>query len=251
MPLTFAMTVAGFDGSAGAGILADIKTMKDFGVYGSAVCTALTVQSEAEFEDPGFLPWEQVCRQLEILWKVRTYRFFKIGLVRDAEMLRQIVEWIRLRDRGAFILWDPIMGATAGYRFFADGDAARFFPVFSQIDLITPNSHESAYLGLDDPDVRRRRLSGTRTAILLKGGHAEGKDSVDTLLFCGKEFRFAAKRLLNVDKHGSGCTLSSAILANVALGKSLPESCQKAKAYIEKFFESGERRLGFVTDFLC
>lgn len=247
MPLTFAMTIAGFDGSAGAGILADIKTMKDFGVYGAAVCTALTVQNETSFEDPGFLPWESVRRQLEILWKVRPYHFFKIGLVRDAEMLREIVEWIRDRDPEAFILWDPIMGATAGYRFFADGEADSFFPVFSKIDLITPNRYEYAYLGLGVADSRRELLVGSRTSILLKGGHAEGVNSVDKLWSGGEMYRFAAKRLQNVDKHGSGCTLSSAILANVALGKSLPEACKEAKAYIEKFFESGEGRLGFIS----
>ncbi|MBP5248004.1 MAG: hydroxymethylpyrimidine/phosphomethylpyrimidine kinase [Fibrobacter sp.] len=244
--MTYAMTVAGFDGSGGAGILADIKAMKDFGVYGCSVCTALTVQNETSFADPGFLPWEQVRVQLEKLFEVRAYGFVKIGLVKDAEMLRQIVEWIRARSEDTFIIWDPIMGATTGYRFFADDDADRFFPVFSKIDLITPNQYEYAYLGLGVADSRKELLVGKKTSILLKGGHAEGEDSTDTLWHAGNVYKFTSKRLPGVDKHGSGCTLSAALLANVALGKSLPEACQAAKHYIEKFLTGGEGRVGWV-----
>ena len=244
--MTYAMTVAGFDGSGGAGILADIKAMKDFGVYGCSVCTALTVQNEESFADPGFLPWEQVRVQLEKLWEVRAYRFVKIGLVQDAEMLRNIVEWIRAKSKKTFIIWDPIMSATTGYRFFTDDDADRFFPVFSEIDLITPNQYEYAYLGLGVADSRSELLVGKKTSILLKGGHAEGDDSTDTLWYAGNTYKFTSKRLPGVDKHGSGCTLSSALLANVALGKSLPEACQAAKLYIEKFLTGGEGRVGWV-----
>lgn len=244
--MTYAMTVAGFDGSAGAGILADIKAMKDFGVYGTAVCTALTLQNESSFSEPGFLPWERICAQLEKLYEVRTYRFVKIGLVENAETLRRIVEWLRCRDEKTFIVWDPIMGATAGYRFFADGDADSFFPVFSQIDLITPNQFEYAYLGLGVADSRREVFVGNGTSVLLKGGHAKGDLSVDILWHDGKKFEFASRRLPGVDKHGSGCTLSAAILANVAMGKSLPESCSSAKDYIAKWFAGGEGRIGWV-----
>jgi hydroxymethylpyrimidine/phosphomethylpyrimidine kinase len=244
--MTYAMTIAGFDGSGGAGILADIKAMKDFGVYGCSVCTALTVQNESSFSDPGFLPWEKVRVQLEKLWEVRAYKYVKIGLVENAEMLQNIVEWLRAKSEDIFIIWDPIMGATAGYRFFSDDDADRFFPVFSAIDLITPNQYEYAYLGLGVADSRSELLVGKKTSILLKGGHAEGENSTDTLWHEGKIFKFTSKRFAGVDKHGSGCTLSSAILANVALGKSLPESCQAAKLYIEKFLAGGEGRVGWV-----
>lgn len=244
--MTYALTVAGFDGSAGAGILADIKAMRDFGVYGTAVCTALTVQNESSFSEPGFLPWERIRAQLEKLHEVRTYDFVKIGLVQDAETLRRIVEWIRGQNENAFVIWDPIMGATAGYRFFSDGDADKFFPVFSRINLITPNRFEYAYLGLGVADSRREVLIGSGTSVLLKGGHAEGDNSVDILWHDGQKFEFSSRRLSGVDKHGSGCTLSSAILANVALGKSLPEACREAKGYIEKWLEGGEGRTGWV-----
>ena len=242
--MTYAMTIAGFDGSGGAGILADIKTMRDFGVYGCSVCTALTVQNELSFADPGFLPWERIRVQLDKLREVREYKFIKIGLVRDVETLRLIVEWIRSHSRDAFILWDPIMAASAGFRFFAEADAEKFRAVMAQIDLITPNRLEFAYLGF--------AISGESfvpfcpSSVLLKGGHATGEEAVDILWWRGKRYEFSSRRLVGVDKHGTGCTLSSAILANVALGKSLPESCQAAKLYIEKFLAGGEGRVGWV-----
>ncbi|MCK9182562.1 MAG: hydroxymethylpyrimidine/phosphomethylpyrimidine kinase [Fibrobacteraceae bacterium] len=244
--MTFALTIAGFDGSAGAGILADIKAFRDFGVYGTAVCTALTVQNENSFASPGFLPWSSIEEQLQKICEVRKYQFVKIGLVQNAEILKKIVGWVRANNPGAFILWDPIMSASTGFRFFEDDDADRFFPVFADMDLITPNSFEYAYLGLGVASSRNEILVGTKTSILLKGGHEEGEFSTDTLWTDGQTLKFSSKRLLGVDKHGSGCTFSSAILANIARGKSLPEACKEGKAYIDKFLAGGEGRLGNV-----
>lgn len=246
--MNFAVTVAGFDGSAGAGILADIKAMRDFGVYGVAACSALTVQNECSFESPGFLPAERILEQLDKLREVREYRFYKIGLVRDVETLRLIVEWIRSHSRDTFILWDPIMAASAGFRFFAEADAEKFRAVMAQIDLITPNRLEFAYLGF--------AISGESfvpfcpSSVLLKGGHATGEEAVDILWWRGKRYEFSSRRLVGVDKHGTGCTLSAAILANLTLGKSLPESCQAAKLYMENFLVGGEGRIGWVDDFV-
>ena len=83
-------------------------------------------------------------------------------------------------------------------------------------------------------------------ALLLKGGHSQGNEAVDTLWTAEGQFKFASPRLQGVDKHGTGCHLSSAILANVALGKSLPEACQAAKDYMDRFLQTGEGRLGFL-----
>ena len=237
--MNYAMTIAGFDGSAGAGILTDIKTMQFFDVYGTAVCTALTVQNEYSFARAGFLPWKQIEEQLEKLAEVRRYSYFKIGLIENAEMLWHIITWIRKHNQNAFILWDPIMGSSTGIRFFVDRDVEEFFPIFSKINLLTPNRLEYEFLKLKNCELKK-------TAILSKGGHADGDESEDILYENGKEYRYSSKRLPGVDKHGSGCTLSAAILANVALGKSLPEACAEAKKYIAKWFIGGENKIGFV-----
>lgn len=242
MNMIYALTIAGFDGSAGAGILADIKAMSYFGVYGQSVCTALTEQNENEFVAPGWVIWERIEAQLETLFRAHTFKYVKIGLVEKAKVLKRIVEFVREKSPDAFIVWDPIASASAGFHFMRDAERDDFAPVMKQIDLVTPNLNEFRYLGFDvnDPDL------GKDFALLLKGGHADGEKSVDVLWTRDGKFEFSSPRLPGVEKHGTGCNLSSAILANVALGKSLPEACQAAKDYMDKLLKSGEGRLGFI-----
>ena len=243
--MTYALTIAGFDGSAGAGFISDIKTMAHFGVYGQAVCTALTEQNEDEFVAPGWVIWERIEAQLETLFRKHTFKYVKIGLVEKAKILRRIVEFIREKSPDAFIVWDPIASASAGFHFMRD--AAEFLPVMKMIDLVTPNADEYKFLGLEAAQQKGEIQMGKDCAVLLKGGHAEGADSVDTLIMDGAEYKFASPRLPGCGKHGTGCVLSSAILSNVALGKSLPEACQVAKDYMNEFLKSGEGRLGFIS----
>lgn len=243
--MIYALTIAGFDGSAGAGFISDIKTMAHFGVYGQAVCTALTEQNEDEFVAPGWVIWERIEAQLETLFRKHTFKYVKIGLVEKAKILKRIVEFVREKSPDAFIVWDPIASASAGFHFMRD--AAEFLPVMKMIDLITPNADEYKFLGLEQAQEKGVIQMGKDCSVLLKGGHCEGSESIDTLLHEGKEYKFASPRLPGCGKHGTGCVLSSAILANVALGKSLPEACKIAKDYMNEFLKSGEGRLGFIS----
>lgn len=242
--MIYALTIAGFDGSAGAGFISDIKTMAHFGVYGQAVCTALTEQNEDEFVAPGWVIWERIEAQLETLFKKHTFKYVKIGLVEKAKILRRIVEFVRAKSPDAFIIWDPIASASAGFHFMRD--ASEFLPVMKMIDLVTPNAVEYEFLGLEKAQAAGEIQMGKDCSVLKKGGHCEGAESVDILFHEGKEYKFASPRLPGAGKHGTGCVLSSAILANVALGKSLPEACQIGKDYMNEFLKSGEGRLGFV-----
>lgn len=242
--MTYALTVAGFDGSAGAGFVSDIKTMAHFGVYGQAVCTALTEQNEEEFVAPGWVIWERIEAQLETLFRRHTFKYVKIGLVEKAKTLKRIVEFVRKKSPDAFIVWDPIASASAGFHFMRD--AEEFLPVMKSIDLVTPNQDEYSYLGLGLAESRGEIHMGKDFAVLLKGGHAEGAESVDTLWYGDQQYKFTSPRLPGQGKHGTGCVLSSAILANVALGKNLPTACRLAKDYMDKYLQSGEGRLGFL-----
>ena len=245
--LNLALTIAGFDGSAGAGILADVKTMAHFGVYAQSVCTSLTIQNEDEFDSPGWVIWERIESQLEILFKKHTFKYVKIGLVEKAKILKRIVEYVREKSPDAFIIWDPIAKASAGFHFMRDAEQDDFLPVMKQIDLVTPNEEEFTYLGLGLAASRDEIELGKDFAVLLKGGHNSGPESVDTLWSKdGKQYKFSSPRIPGEGKHGTGCNLSSAILANIALGKSLPEACQIAKNYMDEFIKSGSGRLGFV-----
>ena len=239
--LTFALTVAGFDGSAGAGLLADVKAMAHFGVYAQAVCTAVTEQNEDEFVAPGWVIWDRIEAQLETLFRKHTFKYVKIGLVEKARVLRRIVEFVREKSPDAFIIWDPIASASAGYHFMRD--AEKFLPVMKSIDLVTPNQDEFAFLGLGLAASREEVELGKDFAVLLKGGHARGKEAVDTLWYKDEQYKFRSPRLPGKGKHGTGCHLSAAILANVALGKDLPDACLIAKQYMNELLQSGEGRL--------
>lgn len=244
--MPFALTVAGFDGSGGAGILADIKAFDSFGVYGQAVCTANTIQNESDFIAPGFLPWISILAQLNALYRKRSFDFVKIGLIPSAEILKNVVLYIREYSPNAFIIWDPIISATAGYKFFTPQDMDSFIPWLNQINLITPNQKEFTYLGLGLAASRNDVKIGSDFAVLLKGGHQKGDFSTDTLWYEDQQIKFSSKRLSGKGKHGTGCTLSAAILANLALGYSLVESCQIAKNYMDLFLRGGEGLLGRV-----
>lgn len=243
--LIHALTVAGFDGSAGAGFISDIKTMAHFGVYGQAVCTALTQQNEEEFIAPGWVIWDRIEAQLETLFKKHTFKYVKIGLVEKARTLKRIVEFVREKSPDAFIVWDPIASASAGFHFMRD--AEKFLPIMKSIDLITPNQDEFAYLGLGLAESRGEIRMGHDFAVLLKGGHARGKESIDTLWYKDEQYKFRSPRLPGKGKHGTGCVLSSAILANVALGKDVPTACEIAKQYMNEYLKTGEGRLGFLV----
>lgn len=246
--LTYALTIGGFDGSAGAGILADVKAMAHFGVYAQSVCTALTEQNEDEFVAPGWIIWERIEAQLDTLFRKHTFEFVKIGLVEKPKILKRIVDYVREKSPKAFIVWDPIASASAGYHFMRGIEQDDFLPIMSSIDLVTPNAEEFALLGLGLAASRDQIELGKDFAILLKGGHSVGGDSVDTLWTKdGKQYKFSSPRIPGDGKHGTGCNLSSAIVANLALGKSLTESCQIAKNYMDEFIKSGEGRLGFIS----
>ncbi len=246
--LTYALTIGGFDGSAGAGILADVKAMAHFGVYAQSVCTALTEQNEDEFVAPGWIIWERIEAQLDTLFRKHTFEFVKIGLVEKPKILKRIVDYVREKSPKAFIVWDPIASASAGYHFMRGIEQDDFLPIMSSIDLVTPNAEEFALLGLGLAASRDQIQLGKDFAILLKGGHSVGGDSVDTLWAKdGKQYKFSSPRIPGDGKHGTGCNLSSAIVANLALGKSLTESCQIAKNYMDEFIKSGEGRLGFIS----
>ena len=239
--LIHALTVAGFDGSSGAGLVADIKTMAHFGVYGQAVCTALTQQNEEEFVAPGWVIWDRIEAQLGTLFKKHKFKYVKIGLVEKARTLKRIVEFVRNESPDAFIVWDPIASASAGFHFMRETD--KFIPVMKSIDLVTPNQDEFAYLGLGLAESSSEIHMGHDFAVLLKGGHARGKEAVDTLWYKDDLYKFRSPRLPGKGKHGTGCHLSAAILANVALGKDVPEACEIAKGYMNELLQSGEGRL--------
>jgi hydroxymethylpyrimidine/phosphomethylpyrimidine kinase len=236
------LSVAGYDPSGGAGLLADAKACAHLGVLAQGAATALTVQNEEEFLDPGFLPWERVEAQLAVLHRARRFCFVKVGLVQDAQMLRQILDFLERESPGAFVLWDPIVRASAGFAFHAD--PAPWQALLPRLSLVTPNAPEARFLGIEQ--------GHARCAVFVKGGHrGAGAQTRNELFSAGADGTRArelleARRVEGVERHGSGCTVSSLILARLALGEPLRLACQNAQREMPRFFEQGCGKLGIL-----
>ena len=233
-----ALTIAGSDSSGGAGIQADIKTMTANGVFATCAVTALTAQNTTGVTDilestPHFL-----AEQLDAVFTDIVPDAVKIGMVSSAELIAVIAE--KLRQYGAErVVVDPVMVATSGAKLLRD-DAIQ--ALTSQLlplaTVLTPNIPEAEILsGLTITDAAGMEAAARTIsqrygcAVLCKGGHQI--NDADDLLWrsgCGKWFR--GKRIANPNTHGTGCTLSSAIAANLAKGYDLDRSVERAKAYI-------------------
>lgn len=241
----YALTIAGFDPSGGAGLVADVKTFEANGVYGLSACTSITIQNDIEFKKVNWLAVNEIIEQLEILVKRFEVRHFKIGLIKNVNDLPEIINWIRTNIENAFIVWDPILKASAGFDFHTQIDKSNLKNVLSKIDLITPNIPEIIALTGNENPVKAAEELSSFCSVYLKGGHAVGAIAEDILFTDGKTARYTYERISNGEKHGSGCVLSSAITASLAKGKSLTESCKFAKTYINKFLASNNTLLGF------
>ena len=241
------LTIAGFDPSGGAGLLADIKVFEYFRVYGQAVCTALTVQNESQFINPGWLPFEQIQAQIDVLAAKRSFSFIKIGLVQDASVLRQILQQVRHLWPNAFVLWDPIIKASAGFGFHHESDREALVALLRKVNMVTPNIPEAEFLTqAQGEDVFN--ILESATDVLLKGGHgSEAECCVDTLSLDGERYQLSSRRVPGVQRHGSGCVLSSAILANLALGKDPLSACEIAKQLMDLYFKNGSDFLGYLA----
>lgn len=233
-----ALSIAGSDCSGGAGIQADLKTMTMNGVYAMCAITALTAQNTTGVRgileaDPGFLG-----DQLDAVFEDIFPDAVKIGMVASTELIEVIAR--KLREYNAKkIVVDPVMVATSGSSLMkTDAVSALMEQLLPLAAVVTPNIPEAEVLsGMsirspEDMETAAGKIGREHgCAVLLKGGHA--LNDANDLLFAGGETRwFYGKRIDNPNTHGTGCTLSSAIAANLAKGYGLPESVGRAKEYI-------------------
>ena len=238
MKMKTALTVAGSDCSGGAGIQADLKTMTMNGVYAMSAITALTAQNTTgvraiQESTPEFLK-----QQLDAIFQDIYPDAVKIGMVSSCELIRVIADRLKYYDAKNVVV-DPVMVATSGSALMKT-DAVRTLveELIPLASLVTPNVPEAEILsGLtiktkEDMITAAKQLGDRyHCAVLLKGGHSIN-DANDLLYANGKLMWFEGKRIDNPNTHGTGCTLSSAIAANLAKGFTLAESVQRAKNYI-------------------
>lgn len=239
----YILSIAGFDPCGGAGILADIKTIEANKALGLGVCTSITYQNDIAFKGLSWLPENEIISQIEVLLERFDIRYVKIGLIQSYEKLLTLMSYLRKVLPEAYILWDPILKASAGFEFHVSPNQKLLASIVDQLDLITPNTLELKSLLPDYKLEEAATLLSNHCNVLLKGGHLEADHSNDYLFQGGKEKVFEGKRIAS-DKRGTGCILSSAILSNLSLGLTLEASIIKAKIYIEHYLVSSTSRLG-------
>jgi hydroxymethylpyrimidine/phosphomethylpyrimidine kinase len=244
-----AVTLAGSDSGGGAGIQADLKTFSALGVYGASVITALTAQNTKGVTAIHDVPAEFVAAQMDAVFSDLDVSAVKIGMVSQRGVIETVAAGLA-RWRQSQLVLDPVMIATSGDKLLAP-DAVEVLKrvLMPRALVVTPNLPEAAAL-LDAPIADTEtamRAQGERLlalgarAVLIKGGHGGGLESVDLLIEPTAFTRLAADRIATANTHGTGCTLSSAIAAGLAKGLSLAEAVRAAKTYVTDALAAANR----------
>lgn len=245
----YVLSLAGFDPSGGAGLLADCKVFEQFRCVGLAACTAVTVQTEDRFYDVRWLGVDEIRQQLDALLKRYPIQAVKIGIVENLTMLDALVDTIRAIYPSVFVVWDPVVAASSGFDLLGGLDSGRLAQCLMYVDVITPNIPEAQALfgTMSADELQGQRLS---TAVYLKGGHAAMEEKgMDYLVSRdGEVKRIPPFGQVRYGKHGSGCILSAGIAANIALGLPLLEACKRAKQYTERVLDSNPTGLAYHRD---
>lgn len=239
------LTIAGSDCSGGAGIQADIKTITAHKLYAMSAITALTAQNTTGVYGVLEATPEFVGQQLDCIFSDIVPDAVKVGMVANPAIIEVIAD--KLTEYTAKnIVVDPVMVSTSGSKLISDGAInALLTKLLPLADVITPNLNEAESLyGLpiknaDDMLQAAKSISETiKTGVLVKGGHWD--NSADDLLYVdGKAHYFHSPKIDNPNTHGTGCTLSSAIACNLAMGHSIEESIANAKEYITGALKDG------------
>jgi hydroxymethylpyrimidine/phosphomethylpyrimidine kinase len=249
MTTPIALTIAGSDSSGGAGIQADLKTFAALGVYGASVITALTAQNTHGVTGIHQVPAEFVTAQIDAVFSDLAVGAVKIGMVAHPPVMGAIAAGLA-RWSPKHVVFDPVMVATSGDRLLAadavDALRKKLIPLAS---VITPNLPEAA--ALLDEDIAtseaavekqgRRLLALGCRAVLIKGGHGEGAESTDYLVDANGVMSLVAPRIATKNTHGTGCSLSSAVAAELAKGEDMKTAVRNAKAWVSAAIAAADR----------
>jgi hydroxymethylpyrimidine/phosphomethylpyrimidine kinase len=249
MTTPVALTIAGSDSSGGAGIQADLKSFAALGVYGASAITALTAQNTKGVSGIHAVPPEFLAAQIDAVFSDLEVGAVKIGMVAQLASIEAIAAALR-RWSPKHVVLDPVMVATSGDRLLAaDAVEALRTTLIPLATIITPNLPEAAAL-LNEPvgpseaaieSQGRKVLTLGCPAVLIKGGHGQGSESVDYLIRAGGTLSLAAPRVATQNTHGTGCSLSSAIAAELAKGADLETAVRNAKAFISAAIANADR----------
>lgn len=238
-----ALSIAGSDSSAGAGIQADLKTFSALGVYGLNAITCVVAETPGKVAHIEAVSVEMVSKQIDVLLTSFPVGAIKTGLLFSGEIMSTIAQTLRAhaaKNKRPPLVIDPVMVATGGDPLLS-GDAMKYYEeeLFPLAALVTPNLDEAGRL-LAQPiaDLETMRAAGEKLTkkygvpFLLKGGHLAGPNAVDLLFLGDKVIEFVAPFSRGVVTHGTGCTYSAAITAGLAQGLSLEEAVRRGKKFV-------------------
>lgn len=241
----YILSIAGFDPSGGAGLVADCKTFEASKCQGLSVCTANTIQTDTEFVDCIWTDFSTVKKQVKALFNRFEINVVKIGIIENWERLHQLIDFLISLNAEVKIIVDPVLRSSTNFDFQTDFNAEVFDKVLTKIYILTPNYEEIKSLFPKKSIEETIKHISTKTNLFLKGGHNEAEK--------GKDYLYTNKGMVHpinpkltpiYPKHGSGCVLSSAIASQLALGFPLLKSCFRAKRFTEKYLGSSKELLG-------
>jgi hydroxymethylpyrimidine/phosphomethylpyrimidine kinase len=235
-----ALTIAGSDSGGAAGIQADLKTFAALGVYGASVITALTAQNTQGVAAIHNVPPHFVAAQIDAVYSDLDVGAVKLGMLSRADIIEAAARGLT-RHKAKNLVLDPVMVASSGDKLLApDAFGALRRLLIPRAIVVTPNLPEAAALSGASLARNEQEMEAQARAILelgarhvlIKGGHAEGDESVDLLIGEGAVLRLSARRVATKNTHGTGCTLSAAIAAGLAKGLDVAAATQAAKQFV-------------------
>lgn len=240
------LSIAGFDPSGGAGVLADCKTFECLNTYGLALLTANTLQTADSFISLTWLPLESVVLSLDYMLNSFNVKAVKIGITPNYPYLYTVVKRIKTINPSIKIVWDPVLKSTTNFSFVDAPASDLLYQILEHIDLITPNIQEIQTLVSEYTDpIEKAKVLSLYTTVLLKGGHHQTARGLDYIIADQNIVYLPPTETKVYEKHGSGCVLSAAITAELAKGLSLQQACYTGKLYVEKFLQSTPSLLGY------
>ena len=244
---TRVLTIAGSDSGGGAGIQADLKTFSALGCFGMTAITALTAQNTTGVRAIHGVPPEMLKDQIDAVVEDIGVDAVKIGMLHAPDIVHTVANAIDRHNLPKVVL-DPVMIATSG-AVLIENDAVQALiqQLFPRAALITPNLDEAGFLvgrtlhtEADMQSAAQALLALGARAVLIKGGHLAGEQVSDLFMSANGEQRWLrAPRIASANTHGTGCTLSSAIAAHLALGSALPNAIQSAHAFVRQALQAG------------
>ncbi|MFP4039475.1 MAG: bifunctional hydroxymethylpyrimidine kinase/phosphomethylpyrimidine kinase [Desulfosudaceae bacterium] len=238
--MKIALTIAGSDPSGGAGIQADLKTFQAHGVFGMSAITAVTVQNTRKVYDVQEIDPALVREQIVRVFEDVTVDVVKIGMVSGPALIEKIAEALSRVSAPPPVVLDPVMISKSGYALLrSEARSALLERLFPLADIVTPNIYEAELLAgfniqtrADMEQAARCMIAAGARQAVIKGGHLAGSEAVD-LIWDGRRFEtLSAPRIETANTHGTGCTFSSALAANLALGADFFTAAAAAKRYI-------------------